>query len=279
MEYLSSYLSKQIISIYEASMIGTVISATFDKKMRRICALLVVSDNDEEEVIYNVPIGRIVTADNALTIKNKNAVKKYIDSELFVKSPINLPVFTTSGEKKGIIKDIEFDGQTFQVSNLVLEDSLMPANEVASISNTLVIIKGDGFTRLQAPRVRKRRTTSRNISDVKMDQNNPVPEKIGNGHLNYNDDQIYDDMEENEYREEMLNPITSKPKPPYNGAYNAPARIISDYSFLLDRKVLADVYNTTGELIIPANSRITTEIVDIARRYGKLVELTVGSRL
>ena len=77
----------------------------------------------------------------------------------------------------------------------------------------------------------------------------------------------------------MLNPITSKPKPPYNGAYNAPARIISDYSFLLDRKVLADVYNTTGELIIPANSRITTEIVDIARRYGKLVELTVGSRL
>lgn len=266
MELISSYLSKPIISIYEASMVGTVISATFDKKMRRVCSLLVISDIDEEEIIYTIPINRIMTADNALTIKNRNCVRRYVESSIFVKSPINHPVYSTTGEKKGIIRDVTFDENNYQVLDLLLEESTISANDVASISNSLVIIKGDGFTRLQPPRAPRIRKSPK-----------PYQEEIVEQELHQMNMEIDDDNDDeiDNIEPEPFKPQTLK----VEERVNTPARIISDYSFLLNRKVLADVYSTTGELIIPAGASISIHTVEIARRHGKLVELTVGSRL
>lgn len=57
-----------------------------------------------------------------------------------------------------------------------------------------------------------------------------------------------------------------------------PARVICDYGFLLDRVLAFDLDSYTGENIAPAGETITPELVEKARRAGKLVELTLNSR-
>lgn len=277
MELISNYLSKPVISIYEAAMQGTVINATFDKKMRRVCSLLIVSDNDEVDVVYSIPIARIVTVDNALTIKNSNSIRQYLESNIFVKCPINLPVYTTNGLIKGIIRDVLFDAKTFLVSEIILDEMKIPAETVVSVSNSLVIIKGEGFTRLQPPRAPRRRQISED--QLSFDDKIEEEEEIEDKQIPLPIDKPFEKRcvfpEENIEEEDTETPII----PIKEEKTNIPTRIISDYSFLLGRMVLANVYNTSAELIIPANTRITVETVEKARRYGKLVELTVGSRL
>ncbi len=288
MELISNYLSKPVISIYEASIIGTVINITFDKKMKRVCSLLIVSDTDEDEALYAIPISRIMTVDNALTIKNGNSVTLYEESNIFVRSPINHPVYLTTGEKKGIVQDVAFDEKSFEVIELCLDNEKIPAAKVASVSNTLVILKGEGFVRVQAPRAKRER---------KFIPSEHIEKSF---RKDYDDEGERADYEEeyeelkNQYTYEKANKVfiskeegEEDEKEPYvevlnqnsRGKISMPARIISDYSFLLNRKVLQDVYNTMGELIIPANTVITAETVETARRCGKLVELTIGSRL
>jgi hypothetical protein len=106
--------------------------------------------------------------------------------------------------------------------------------------------------------------------------------------FDFTEEEVKEVKEIKEIEEEIETEEEKKPEPPAPAKKpeekpftpsGAPARIISDYSFLLNRLVLQDVYSTTGELIIPANSKISVQTVETARRYGKLVELTVGSRL
>lgn len=61
-------------------------------------------------------------------------------------------------------------------------------------------------------------------------------------------------------------------------ALHAPKRIVADYGFLLGRKVLYDIFNNKRDKIIYAGSVIKPATVELARRYGKLVELTTFSK-
>lgn len=59
---------------------------------------------------------------------------------------------------------------------------------------------------------------------------------------------------------------------------HTPTRIICDYDFLLGRVLIADLTSYIGEILATKNSIITKEIVERARRCGKLVELTLNSK-
>jgi sporulation protein YlmC with PRC-barrel domain len=257
---ISDLLSKPIITIYEAQMVGTALTALFDKKMRRAFALLAVSDEDEDEIFYTVPLVRIEKADNALTIKNRNCVHVYKEDPLLVRCPINHSVFSTSGESKGVVRDISYDDSTLEVIALITDMGEIPASSVVSVSDSIVMIKGEGFTGAQAPR--KRKSAPKKPKEEKA----PLPE-IKAIPL------VFEDAEEAEETPEDI------PFSYFAPSRYSPARIISDYSFLLGRKVLQDVYSTAGDLIIEGGTIIKAETVETARKYGKLVELTVGSRL
>lgn len=269
MELISKYISKPIISIYEASIIGIVINVTFDRKMKRVCSLLAVSDKDKEEITYSIPINRIKKSDNALVIKNKNSIKQFIENNIYIKCPINNPIYTTNGEYKGIVKDISFN-DNFEIMELILNDEKISANLIASASDTLIIIKGKGFTRLQPPRApRKKKIIAKQskIEDYLQELNKNI----------YNNIDTKDEIEEDNYQNTKID--NEEPLEEIQDKISIPARIISDYSFLLDRIVLSDIYSTSGEIIIPSNTKISVATVEIARKHGKLVELTVGSRL
>lgn len=57
-----------------------------------------------------------------------------------------------------------------------------------------------------------------------------------------------------------------------------PPRIIGDYNFLLGRTLIKDLKSYSGELLARENTFVTVELVEVARRFGKLVELTLNSK-
>lgn len=58
-----------------------------------------------------------------------------------------------------------------------------------------------------------------------------------------------------------------------------PQKLISDYSFLLGRVVTANIYNMRKELVIKKQTLVTVDTVIRARKAGKLLELTLNSRV
>ncbi len=62
------------------------------------------------------------------------------------------------------------------------------------------------------------------------------------------------------------------------GDGHTPPRIICEYDFLLGRKLAFPLYTYGGELIAEADCEITEQLVDSARKAGKLVELTLNSK-
>jgi len=63
----------------------------------------------------------------------------------------------------------------------------------------------------------------------------------------------------------------------YDEDAHTPTRIICDYEFLLGRTLGADLNTYLNEPIAKKGDEVTSEIVEKARRAGKLVELTLNS--
>ena len=57
-----------------------------------------------------------------------------------------------------------------------------------------------------------------------------------------------------------------------------PARIISDYSFLLGRVLSCNLTSYTGAIIAKEGTIVDDALVEKSRRYGKLVDLVLISK-
>ena len=57
-----------------------------------------------------------------------------------------------------------------------------------------------------------------------------------------------------------------------------PHRVIADYNFLLGRTLADDLFSYSGEKLASRGMRVTVDLVETARRHGKLMELTLSSK-
>lgn len=57
-----------------------------------------------------------------------------------------------------------------------------------------------------------------------------------------------------------------------------PYRVIADYNFLLGRSLTDDIFSYSGEKLASRGARVTVDLVETARRHGKLMELTLSSK-
>ena len=63
-----------------------------------------------------------------------------------------------------------------------------------------------------------------------------------------------------------------------NNPQITPQREITNYNFLLNRKILKDIKNQNGEIIAKQNSVVTLNLINKLKYYGKLKELTLNSK-
>ena len=49
MSKISEIISKQVVSLYEAKIVGTVVNVTFDEKLSKLKSFIVIDEDSEEE--------------------------------------------------------------------------------------------------------------------------------------------------------------------------------------------------------------------------------------
>lgn len=171
----SDILSKNVISLYDGSNEGIIISGYFDKHLKKLVALEIASNDDfynesnstndnainntqtntnanqsneqilvDEFILYIKNIYSI--GQDAITIKNNANLELKMTADNLIKfSPINCQAFSTNGKLLGRIIDIEMDDKFNIVSYLFGGNTCLEANKIASHSKGTIIFYDEDF--------------------------------------------------------------------------------------------------------------------------------------
>lgn len=173
MSKISNIISKQVVSLYEANLVGTIVNVFFDEKLCKLKGLIVVDDENEKE--YELSLKDVFSmSKDAFVIKNVSKLKEVILQEDF-NNPINKVCISINGEILGKIIDVEIDNGV--VENIILENGKqLSSSMVVACENVVIVndtnnsVKRSGF----APKMKKINTD--NII-VKIQQSNVEDEK------------------------------------------------------------------------------------------------------
>lgn len=192
----------------------------------------------EDEEVF-LPIKKLRKGVDTYLILSGDAICNTSPSGVWC--PINMPVFDTDGKKVGRLKDFDFD-ESGKISKVYSENGEEPW-EVLTLSPTMTVVKGN-----------------RNLRLRKEGEAKPKLKEVYSG-------EVYSGKVE-----EVNAPQPIKEK------ITAPKRVVSDYSFLLGRKVIKDIPSKNMAILVKAGDTVTVDVVEKARKHGKLVELTVNSK-
>lgn len=251
---VTELIGKYVISLYDGQTNGEVENVLFDAENKKAKYLTIYDSNSNLTLV--LPINKIYKiGDGAITIRNSAVLNQEVDvlKELEeLHNPMNAKCFSVDGNLLGVVCDIELDNK-LNIANILLNSNKsIPLSDIATFNqNTLLVYDGS-------------KINIKNFnSKIKITK---LPLKTENRYVNI--------MEITEPDEPETSP---------EGLANAepvaigPARAITNYKFLINRKVSRDIFSFNGEIIIKENSKINTSVIDLARCNGKLKELTMYS--
>ena len=175
---------------------------------------------------------------DVIVIKNNDCLYLKQTLDIDAKNPINFSVFTTEGKKIGKIADVEID-KKLKTQFFIISDKNIALNKILNIGKNIAILQPEKLTKLSIYKSKAK------FSANHSKKNNLVT--IENKILN-------------------RNKIT------------VPKKVLTDnFSFLIGRKLDKNIYTDNKQLIAKKQSIITSQIIDIASKNGKLKELTYSS--
>ena len=252
-------IDKEAICLFEAKSLGIVTGLLIDKKTLKLKYLIL----DGTEPLNYVKSDKILAVSDCITLKNDLCLTTVPDS---VKKRCHavFPVFgiTTDGKRIGRLEDIELDGD--RLKGLIFNISIA-AEKILRASRNYIIVQGE-----KEFKIAKSVPKKINVNDLRQ---------VFINDTSYKSEGVTPDLNDTEppIEHAAVSPSAASPSFPDNGIENNPLRIITDYHFLLGRIVRTNIFSFNGELIISENSTITPDVVEKARRYGKLIELTTSS--
>lgn len=240
---LSNIVGKPIISLYNGQIEGIITNAIFDKKLQKVKYFLIINETNDETLELN---STLLTKDiyhigqDAIVIKNNSYImySNLSDETKLSINPINCDIFTTLGEKIGVVKDVIFD-EHFNVINLELADNnTISIKNIANYSNELIIMQDE--------------TKSINISKFgykkpKIQNTNEVVKILRK------DNQL------------STHPTT------------LPQKITIRTDLMIGRTINENIYSQSKEIIAKKGTIISQKIIDNAKKYGKIKELYMFS--
>lgn len=253
---ISDFLNRPVLSLYEGELLGNVQSIQFDKRLKKILMLEVKSAESIET--YFLPVKNIYNVGkHAITVKNNQSImlKESIEPIESVKCPIGSKAYTIHGELQGVISALEFD-DNYLISKILLENEKeIDVNKLASCSNNTVIVYDEkstvnvgNFKFKKLPKLFK----TKKVVEVKT-----MP------------------TEEIKLPPENNATIQSSAQPTN---IILPNKTEVNNKFLLNRRVVKDIFGFNNELLIKNNSKITEQVIKTASKNGKLRELMIFSK-
>lgn len=277
MPKLSYLFNKKIIAVCEGKFLGTCCGFLIRKSGFKTAYILFRSES-VPSFTAAVPFKKVKDFgfDCLVTASAADALPcEEIDSDAFFRASPFCPVYLDNGKHAGFLSEIETD-ENFYVTNITAGNTVYSPKDLSSMSAELAVIceckpfkrKKARFSTdenykvslLSAPRKHRseqKRENTRNSDappSVPLAPDGLAPVLPDGEELSEADsDEIYKDE-------------------------HTPMRLISDYRFLLGRLIVSDITDSNKKVIIPKGDVITAKTVNKARKYGRLVELTLNSR-
>lgn len=226
-----------VLSLYEGELLGIVDKLYFDKKLKKLIEIELISEDD---VRLLLPVKNIYhVGKNAITVKNNQAINIKTELSENVSCPISSKAYSLNGEYLGIIKEISLDDK-FRTDKISLDNnSTIAIDRLASCGkNTVIFYENNStvnikrFTPVKTPKEFK-------TNFVQITKTLPIPEE----------------------KYENIVPIDSA------------QRQNQTEEFLIGRTCTKDIYNFNNELLIKSNSQINKKNLKEIKKFGKLREL------
>lgn len=237
----------EVLSKTDYAIIGKITDAILYENCKKIAYFVTDGNNP-----FLIPLPAVKSVEDVAVVEDEIGLigKADIDPTAF-STVLGKTVYTPFGLSKGKITDFSFDekGRIAIFKTTIAEIS---PTEIKGVGD-VVILKEN-----RKPKKRKADFSSLAVEDAPvftLSQTEISPTEESDGAI--------------------IPPATIKVE--LENTF-VPPRIISDYNFLLGRILTADLVSYSGELLAPANTYVTVDLVEKARAHGKLLDLTLNSK-
>lgn len=264
MNLLSEIISKPVLNLYTGKIEGTIKNVCFEKNYKKIKHLKMFDEEEEEYLIETTKI--YDTGNNSIVVKNNEAMFLTIsENDCLENNPINLNIYTTTGNYLGKLKDVELNNK-FETQNFITENNeKINPSQILIVSQNIIVNTKDKQIKLcnLKPKIKVDKTNNKNIITIMPKQNQELK--------TIETPTIEDVPEENKTNETKQNfKIYNQP---------TPQKLIGNSNFLIGRKALKTIYGVNNEIIVKKDNIINAKNLDIAKKHSKLIELTVFSKI
>ena len=174
MSKISEIISKQVVSLYEAKIVGTVVNVTFDEKLSKLKSFIVIDEDSEEE--YELSFKDVYAEKDSFVIKNQTKLKG-VYFEAFSNNPINKICLSVEGEVLGKVTEIEVSGE--DVTAIILNDeSRVAPSDVLACESVLIINRGENKVKRAGFAPRAKKVSPDNIVVKIQEEESAFEEKI-----------------------------------------------------------------------------------------------------
>lgn len=306
---LSETLNRDVVCKADSSLIGSTADVYFDGNCRNIVYFDVACAGGK----MLLPFSAVASVADALMTDDTLALTSRGDADLspLVSSPIGKKVYTGTGRFKGAVSDVVFsakgrvsaivaDGVSYSPSSFrafgdvwLLKDSASGRRNTPKVpfpkakSDYKATILGD--SEAAPPRTAKPADAEKaaDAADGKSptgaaaeEDGRPVFFSTVQADIRPDSPTALDvrPAEEESETHVYLRDAAGRPEVIFGDDGFTPHRVIADYNFLLGRTLADDLFSYSGEKLASRGMRVTVDLVETARRHGKLMELTLSSK-
>lgn len=306
---LSETLNRDVVCKADSSLIGSTADVYFDGNCRNIVYFDVACAGGKTLL----PFSAVASVADALMTDDALALTSRGDADLspLVSSPIGKKVYTGTGRFKGAVSDVVFsakgrvsaivaDGVSYSPSSFrafgdvwLLKDSASGRRNTPKVpfpkakSDYKATILGDSEAVPPLPAKPADAAKAADAADGKSptgaaaeEDGRPVFFSPVQADIRPDSPAALDvrPAEEESETHVYLRDAAGRPEVIFGDDGFTPHRVIADYIFLLGRTLADDLFSYSGEKLASRGMRVTVDLVETARRHGKLMELTLSSK-
>lgn len=303
---LSETLNRDVVCKADSSLIGSTADVYFDGNCRNIVYFDVTCASGR----MLLPFSAVASVADALMTDDALALTSRGDADLsaLIPSPIGKKIYTGTGRFKGAVSDVVFsakgrvsaivaDGVSYSPSSFrafgdvwLLKDSASGKRNTAKVpfpkakEDYKVTILDDSETAHSgvAKHAGTEKAAQEKYTTGAKEQEDEHPLFFSPVQTNLRPDSPASldvrPAEEESETHVYLRDAEGRPEVIFGDDGFTPHRVIADYNFLLGRTLTDDILSYSGEKLASRGMRVTVDLVETARRHGKLMELTLSSK-
>ena len=273
MQKTTDFLALPILSIEDCAILGEVEAVLFDRSAKQALYLSFLW----QDKLALLPFDKILCKADAIVIDSDLSLVDACDVDMTTLISLDSKaIFSASGENKGKIEFVELfaSGKTSKIF----------AGETAYLPSAF-----QAFGEVLILKQAKRRTLRHTIPKDKTNRKVEVFDLVSSAksaapkpNTTVQDEILPQKpviLEQGSplFSKDALEKIVGKEIIYEDADERTPARVITDYDFLLGRTLLRDLNTYAGTLLAKEGTIVTKDLVETAARYGKLVDLTLNS--